>query len=888
MTGDGHFGKWIVDNFGLPAYEYTCDQEEDPIAKTPTTYGYSTDHFHQLGNDRITATAHNGGYIQVLESSRNFQWLTYYDKKNEYYGGGIGVLYDENANNVVSDLYDSSKIHNFQYRRIFGMGYFQKSLNFGQLELTHNICVPFSDDPVVVSEFVIRNTSKDKSYNNLNLFNYWGVNLHHILKSLVVSGNNRKEFGKSRTLNFAGKLLKNLQKLFKLDTDGSRRRFDKKFRLIPISDTQEHTVLLKTEYTGRSKPKLDEPAKHNFYPRSIFLSLIRGKTDYKINGHEIISQEKIVKIKETLDKLKYIKLKQGCLLLGTKISLKPGESKRFEFLFGYADQNEIGDLIQKFQNIVEKESILEWNAKNWNQSFVELNIEGQDWLSRESKWHSYYTRSACFFDEFYNHHRFPQGSVYLFGHGFDGAIRDYMLYLLSIVHINPKLAKEYLSLSLSFMSSEGRLPYGLYGFGKTLSAAVHSRPSDLYLFLLWGILEYIYATRDFDFLREEIPYYPKSENKTSQVIVKIENLILYFFGEYVGFGEHDLIKCNDGDWNDGISLMVKKRKKFIKYGESNFNSTFALYLFPKLLPLLKQDIPELVEFCEQNLSRLKKAVLNTWNGKWFYRGYDGLGTPIGDKNIYLEHHTWLLLSKIINDDQARVLIDNIFESLDERSPIGQYISYPPQKTMFKILPEGWDVNGGVWHAMNSLLTWAYSKYDPEKALNSLKKNSLYQRAEKYPDIWYGIWSGPDSYIADYAEDAGQAFYHIATPMRDFPLMNLNAHACYLLSIIKNAGIEAKHDSIIISQPFKNRKYSFKSQLIALESTEKSFSVSYNPFIKSNFLLKIEKPQFYNEYTIVLLNGEKIRNNPKILSEDKQYLEIKISEKIKDILVEISQ
>ena len=33
--GSGHFGEWITDRFGLPAYRYTCDQLTDPKALVP-------------------------------------------------------------------------------------------------------------------------------------------------------------------------------------------------------------------------------------------------------------------------------------------------------------------------------------------------------------------------------------------------------------------------------------------------------------------------------------------------------------------------------------------------------------------------------------------------------------------------------------------------------------------------------------------------------------------------------------------------------------------------------------------------------------------------------------------------------------------------------------
>ncbi len=79
MKGNGYFGEWITDEHGLPTYNYKCNHLTDPIAKTKTSYGFSTDHFHQLGNDRIMGTAHNGGYVQFLDGTRGFKWLTYQD-----------------------------------------------------------------------------------------------------------------------------------------------------------------------------------------------------------------------------------------------------------------------------------------------------------------------------------------------------------------------------------------------------------------------------------------------------------------------------------------------------------------------------------------------------------------------------------------------------------------------------------------------------------------------------------------------------------------------------------------------------------------------------------------------------------------------------------------
>src|SRR6202034_4640018 len=65
----GYFGEWIQDEFGLPAFHYTCDQTKDPKAVTEVNPGIlsATEHIHQVGNDRIVAIASNYGHVRVRQ-----------------------------------------------------------------------------------------------------------------------------------------------------------------------------------------------------------------------------------------------------------------------------------------------------------------------------------------------------------------------------------------------------------------------------------------------------------------------------------------------------------------------------------------------------------------------------------------------------------------------------------------------------------------------------------------------------------------------------------------------------------------------------------------------------------------------------------------------------
>ena len=64
--GNGAFGQWILDEAGLPAYQYDMHQYDNDDAVYPVSQGaFRRDHWHQVGNDRITGIASNDGSVEV-------------------------------------------------------------------------------------------------------------------------------------------------------------------------------------------------------------------------------------------------------------------------------------------------------------------------------------------------------------------------------------------------------------------------------------------------------------------------------------------------------------------------------------------------------------------------------------------------------------------------------------------------------------------------------------------------------------------------------------------------------------------------------------------------------------------------------------------------------
>ncbi len=126
--------------------------------------------------------------------------------------------------------------------------------------------------------------------------------------------------------------------------------------------------------------------------------------------------------------------------------------------------------------------------------------------------------------------------------------------------------------------------------------------------------------------------------------------------------------------------------------------------------------------------------------------------------------------------------------------------------------------------------------DKELGWNEWKKNSLAYHAEAYPDIWYGIWSGPDSYNSVLSKHPGHTYISADNKDKevlsginwtDFPVMNMHPHAWPLYDIPKLFGLEFTTDGFRINPTFP-MDYNFDSPLISLKREGNAISGKYNP------------------------------------------------------------
>lgn len=753
----GLFGRWILDESGMPAFEYTY-LDKFPIARSDFE-----DHWHQVGNDRFTAEAHAGGWFTIYRWERGLTRLSNDKLSPPERLAGVGSLFGANSELLLQLLRHRAPA-NCSWKVYWGMGYAEWLCECDGVKIKRRVSAPFGDDPILLIdvELQFEDWFVGKHGASLTYREDWAIEPYAITLPAPMTKFGNPPKGKTpsekvawyATTAVSGALRKTAElwrSSYKYLTDFEIENDDER-KIVVAHPSVRHVLPL---------PDRERRSWRDLYPEPIFMAVRHFSQD--------VVQKVVVQ-----------KYKKGVRFTGEAKCEGKNEFK-ISFIFGWGERDKIKTYVDKYRHTGE--------SKNWRGATTSIQIRDESWLEREMAWHSYYLRSMLVKDYYFECHFLPQGSAYSYLHGMHGAPRDYMLSCVPMIYLEPQLAREMLVQTMMLMKPSGEIVYAHGGFGMTSDAGgLHSAPTDLPIFLLWALVEYLGATDDEDFLDEEIPYYPKEAKKSSSVKERIE-LAWYYLRHKVGRGPHGLLRVGSGDWNDPISLMVPSRRAFTKNGESCFNTAFAVYVLPKVAVLVERWNERLAEEMGRYASLLRKAMEETWTGGWYLRGYDGRGGAIGADTLFLDSNVWCLIAGIGGEERIKILIENIWKLLDEPSPIGATILNKPVKVKFGYLADGWDCNGGVWCALNGLLAWGYSLYDPEKAWQSLLKQSLTAHARAYPHVWYGIWSGPDAYNAHWAQQPGETFIHPVTPMQEYPIMNSNAHALPLLALIKLLGIE---------------------------------------------------------------------------------------------------
>jgi hypothetical protein len=847
--GSGHFGEWDRDEFGLPAFHYTCNQLSDPAAITPVDPAFRspTDQMHQVGNDRLVAVVSNFGYAQVRQDEGAPKFLNDFCPERGQYGGGFGYLTDGTM--LLSTYYQGGSPDKFQ--RTFGVGYARKQVANQRFAVDQVLFAPFGDDPVLVSQVTVENRSAQDV--DLRWIEYWGCQPYQFSYRSYMQA---RAVGKTSMVQH---LRRDFGERFSHDLSllkGNRGLLEQK-RFLGRTASDEAAW----KKVQANSPELQDPGPggssfEDLEPPPTFLASLDAPFDgFSGNGKNFFgSGVGSPAVAHALDQDLSVHGPDCALLLERKFKLEPGQRQTLYFLYGYLPEGMRAEpLVEKYQNHTPE--LWTESSLRWKKDGMRFSTPEEPWVERELTWHHYYLRGNLTYDSFFGEHMLSQGHVYQYLMGFQGAARDPLQHVLPFVFSNPKIVKEILRYTLKEVRDDGSIPYGIVGHGMLMPAGVDNA-SDLPLWLLWAASEYVLATRDSDFLKEEVSAYPvhgptAKQQSVSKLLIRCYNHLV----NDVGNGEHGLMRMLVDDWSDALAgehVPAQYLKEYLRTGESTLNSAMASYVFDLYARMLTFGgaSSDLAADAQRRAQQHRQSVSAQWAGHWFRRAWLGpsLGW-VGDDSVWIEPQPWAIIGGAATTEQARELVRSMDQLLRKPSPIGaMQVSQGSHTAEEMGIRIGTSQDGGVWPSLNGTLVWSLAQVNGEMAWDEWKKNSLARHAEVYPTIWYGAWSGPDTYnsvLNDYPggtmlSDAMLCQRHQKGPVycdddlawTDFPIMNMHPHAWQLYMIPKLLGLEFSSDGLTLAPALPLQSYRFVSPLLGLVKMKGRYEGWYAPFSRT--------------------------------------------------------
>jgi hypothetical protein len=822
--GSGYFGEWIEDEFGLPAFRYTCNQVSDPKAKTSVSPGLlgPTEHLHQVGNDRLIAMVSNYGYVQVRQDEGSPKFLNGYSPDRCQFGGGIGYLTDGSA--TLSTFY-SARAGSFE--RIFGAGYFRKKVRGANYALDQVIVAPFGDDPVLVSQVTIANHGTARA--TLRWIEYWGCHVYQFSFRA-----NMEQFGGGGSAvelrrKFADRFMHRFESL-----PGGLGLMEAKQFMGRTPDEERLFQKMKTGLATHPNPFLAPigelvpgAAFDDLSPPATFLISLDAPADgLSSDGKKFFGEggaDQPAGLGRELDSHLGASGPESGLFLERRITLDPGDARTLYFLYGYLPAAADMDVLTgKYRG--SGATVWQASSRQWKESGWRFEVHDEPWIKRETTWHYYYLRSSLTYDDFFGEHILSQGGIYQYVMGFQGAARDPLQHALPLIFSDPEIVKQVLRYTLKEVRPNGSIPYGIVGHGAIMPVTMDNS-SDMPLWLLWAVSEYVLATRDRAFLKEEVAKEP-----AWRLLARCYQHLI----EDVGAGQHGIMRMLNDDWNDALVLFWGQRtlQETVEQGESVLNSAMAAWVFDcyaRLLSLGGQD-PETVRAVKQKAEQNRKAARAQWTGAWLRRAWLGptLGW-LGDRGLWLEPQPWAILGGVTDALETQELVTNMDKLLRRHSPIGaMQLNQSPDVSSIVMAEPGTSVSGGIWPSLNATLVWALARVNGELAWDEWKKNTLARHAAVYPDVWYHTWSGPDCLNSTVSKHPGETVNSGFLRYTDFPIANLHSHACTLYSAAKLLGLEFTEAGLDLAPSLPLASFRFDSPLVGLVKDASGYEGWYAP------------------------------------------------------------
>jgi Glycosyl hydrolase 36 superfamily, catalytic domain len=833
LRGSGHLGTWSVDAAGLPAYDFAVDERCDPVAHAfsprPTPL---RDPIHVIGNGRgLVAMAHASGGVEIYTQDRGHKWInhvdTWSDPLNPDYppqlGGGFTyyTVASPAGARVGSTRFEDLPVNRatqMQSRR-FGVGYFETVTHDTDITVRRRVFAPDAAARALVAQVTVENpTNRPQHY---EVVEFWDVNVYQITLELLTSD-----------LGFPG---------VTEAIDHRRRDLAKQFQQRLEWRAQDRLAIATT--TAKQMPsnvhdRLDV-SRTDYFPDPIYLAVLDDGappdavwlSDTELwDGAERPPPAAAAQPGNAASRAVDLdgEGQHGILALRVPVDVPAHGAVTRRFAFGYvagggAPDTAVAELRARGAALL-PETEATWAARLVWAAFPGLPHAGA--VQRELAWASYSILALTTFDEYRDVLLLGQGGAYKYIHGLDGAMGDLALFAEAVTLIDPRIARDTLTYALATQlggeqSTPWRFPYATTGVGAFSDVLIYGQRSDAYYFLPAAIGRYVGLTRDHAFLDQPVAFYPRASGAGGDVLEHIRRALDYGT-QTLGFGARGIVAIGTGDYADGITELATERAT-PNGTSSTYNAGAIVYGFPLAADVIEARDPLLAERM-RNLAAAQADALNqqAWEGHYFYRGFVDSGNPLAPQVFFLEPQVLPVLAGIVDDGRRDAALNAVVQRLE--SGIGALSSVTIGSETGVGGPDR-PLIGGIWPVANAWLTAAYARRDVNEAWSSFTRNTLAAHAEKYPDLWYGIWTGPDSFNGPDNERPGEADAHQVTALTDYPALNAHMHTSPLRALVDLVGVVGTGDGLRITPRVPTETFAVAWPRLRLHSEPNRFGGS---------------------------------------------------------------
>eukprot|EP00912_Choanoflagellata_sp_UC4_P001049 UC4_evm2s647 len=439
-----------------------------------------TDHFFQIGNDRMVVVISNYGYARVRQDEGGAKWLNAYAPFASQFGGSLGYLQyiSWNAtvagnkgfilgtwfNGTISSRSDHDANSPNSFVREFGVGYARKSVTKGNFTLNYTLISPTGDDPVIISEVTIVNTGDVAQ--NVSFTEVWGGAMAHqdLFSSLVAQLDDDAKYAVlSDPIRFTEH---NYEPTFEVvnytceiddpewcnGTRGiSQKLVFKAENPYKQPDFFSIEKLFRSRYVNsswidslNSSSWSNDAGIYDLSPPKIFLSALDiplaaigcnalsffGSPDpspsnpaLKLECPPNVVARYPTKSNHNATQMSAI---NGALSLKVNLTVEAGDSNTFHFLFGYSrdeydSDTSAANLTKKYSDPMILEEVLGQTQRQWFDEGMRFSVPQDPRIGREVLWNYYYSRSSITYDSYVGEYMLDAGGHNRYTNGYFGA-----------------------------------------------------------------------------------------------------------------------------------------------------------------------------------------------------------------------------------------------------------------------------------------------------------------------------------------------------------------------------------------------------------------------------------------------------------------------------------